>query len=122
MNLFEKIAKKNDNSSVLNKGLGTATLGALGTAIHYGGKKVLSDRLIKSSKNKIKELEERLSNPYLGLGYREISYYKGLIAENRDFIKEETKEAKRFGRNAKFSLGLAGLGAAGLGYNYLKNN
>ena len=35
MNLFEKIAKKNDNSTLVNVGLGATTLGGLGAAGYY---------------------------------------------------------------------------------------
>jgi len=38
MNLFEKIAKKNDNSTLANVGLGATTLGGLGAGAYYSAK------------------------------------------------------------------------------------
>jgi len=51
MNLFEKIAKENDNSGLVNAGLGALTLGGLGAGAYYG---------VKSNKqqDRLKEIKE----------------------------------------------------------------
>ena len=63
MNLFEKIAKENDNSGLVNAGLGVLTLGGLGAGAYYGNKKTKSEKYVNKAKQKLKEIARMLGDP-----------------------------------------------------------
>ena len=84
MNLFEKIAKENDNSGLVNTGLSTATLGGLGLTGHS---------LYKTHKHnsEIKELEKEKEKALKDSKYYEQNLNK-LKANKDDFIAKKRKE------------------------------
>jgi len=133
MNLFEKIAKENDNSGLGNTGLGALTLGGLGAGAYYGNKKTKSEKYVNKAKQKLKEIanEYEEGKQYLKDHKSEDKNNmlsniverrrKNMVNYEGRVVDRLQRRMDRFNRNSKLGLAAAGLGALGLGYNLYKN-
>jgi len=134
MNLFEKIAKENDNSGLVNAGLGVLTLGGLGAGAYYGNKKTKSEKYVNKAKQKLKEIANEYEEGKQYLKDHKSEDKNNMLSNiverrRKNMVNYESRvvdrlqrRMDRFNRNSKLGLAAAGLGALGLGYNLYKDN
>jgi hypothetical protein len=123
---LKKTAKEqNDNSGLINAGLDATTLGGLGTGAYYAAKQKKHLSLLDKAKakhdvlvGKVNEItgESKFLNKLKSDRQKEADKYKTKVVDRIE------NKVNRLGRNAKFGLAAAGLGAAGLAYDHFKNN
>ena len=123
---LKKTAKEqNDNSGLINAGLDATTLGGLGTGAYYAAKQKEHLPLLDKAKakhdvlvGKVNEItgESKFLNKLKSDRQKEADKYKTKVVDRIE------NKVNRLGRNAKFGLAAAGLGAAVLAYDHFKNN